>query len=184
MFALSLGKNICHAYSKHIEIKTVTQHNIVYSQRKKLTIWCKFLDIENSVSYNSDTMCGHGGIGRRVRLRGVWDDRVSSSLTGRTKDKQELVFFYASGTLLCTAQRTCGANSHCVSGAQLLCASTLVSLFRHSVPHKYTLAAPRKRTKSTDLVFFMRPVRLVLGFAQRAYGTNSHAVYRDASLFE
>ena len=90
MFALSLGKNICHAYSKHIEIKTVTQHNIVYSQRKKLTIWCKFLDIENSVSYNSDTMCGHGGIGRRVRLRGVWDDRVSSSLTGRTKKKNQV----------------------------------------------------------------------------------------------
>ena len=101
MFALSLGKNICHAYGKHIEIKTVTQHNIVYSQRKKLTIWCKFLDIENSVSYNSDTMCGHGGIGRRVRLRGVWDDRVSSSLTGRTKDKQKLVFFFVPVGLCC-----------------------------------------------------------------------------------
>ena len=91
-----------------------------------MTIWCKFLDIENSVSYNSDTMCGHGGIGRRVRLRGVWDDRVSSSLTGRTKKKNQvnrLGFFYAS-------------------------------------------------------------VRLVLGFAQRAYGTNSHSAYRDASLFE
>ena len=136
MFALSLGKNICHAYSKHIEIKTITQHNIVYSQRKKLTIWCKFLDIENSVSYNSDTMCGHGGIGRRVRLRGVWDDRVSSSLTGRTKDKQKLVFFFVPVGLCCALHNApMVQNSHCVSGAQLWCASTLVSLFRHSVHH-------------------------------------------------
>ena len=157
LFALSLGKNICHAYGKHIEIKTVTQHNIVYSQRKKLTIWCNFLDIENSVSYNSDTMCGHGGIGRRVRLRGVWDDRVSSSLTGRTKKKNQvnrLGFFLCDLWTLCVENtRTYGANSHCVSGAQLLCASTLVSLFRHSVPHKYTLAAPRKRGTRVPLYF-------------------------------
>ena len=98
MFALAFSKDICHTYGKHIVIKPLIKHNIVYSQRKKLTIWCKFLDIENSVSYNSDTMCGHGGIGRRVRLRGVWDDRVSSSLTGRTKKKNQvnrLGFFYA-----------------------------------------------------------------------------------------
>ena len=130
MFALAFSKDICHTYGKHIVIKPLIKHNIVYSQRKKLTIWCKFLDIENSVSYNSDTMCGHGGIGRRVRLRGVWDDRVSSSLTGRTKDKQKLVFFLRQWTLCVENTRTYGANSHCVSGAQLLCASTLVSLLR------------------------------------------------------
>ena len=136
MFAFAFSKDICHTYGKHIVIKTVTQHNIVYSQRKKLTIWCKFLDIENSVSYNSDTMCGHGGIGRRVRLRGVWDDRVSSSLTGRTKDKQKLVFFYATcGLSVLKTHAPMVQNSHRVSGAQLLCASTLVSLFRHSVHH-------------------------------------------------
>ena len=123
-----------------------------------LTIWCKFLDIENSVSYNNDTMCGHGGIGRRVRLRGVWDDRVSSSLTGRTKDKQELVFFLRQWTLCVENTRTNGANSHCVSGAQLLCASTLVSLFRHSVPHKYSLAAPKT---SKSLSFFFASVDFV-----------------------
>ena len=99
-------------------------------------------------------MCGHGGIGRRVRLRGVWDDRVSSSLTGRTKDKQELVFFYASETLLCKAQRTCGANSHCVSGAQLLCASTLVSLLRSLRSLQFLTG----RTKDKQgLVFFYTP---------------------------
>ena len=38
-------------------------------------------------------------------------DRVSSSLTGRTNRQAEmLVFFYASGTLLCKAQRTYGAE--------------------------------------------------------------------------
>ena len=133
-------------------------------------------------------MCGHGGIGRRVRLRGVWDDRVSSSLTGRTKKKDQvnrLGFFYATcGLSVLKTHAPMVQNSHCVSGAQHLCASTLVSLFRHSVPHKYTLAAPRKRTKSIDLVFLCDQVRLVVGFAQRAYGTNSHSAYRDASLFE
>ena len=184
MFALAFSKDICHAYGKHIEIKTVTQHNIVYSQRKKLTIWCKFLDIENSVSYNSDTMCGHGGIGRRVRLRGVWDDRVSSSLTGRTKKKNQvnrLGFFYASVRLvLGFAQRAYGTNSHCVSGAQLLCASTL---FRYFVtPFLTSTYWPHQRQAKACL--FFASVRLVLGFAQRAYGTNSHSAYRDASLFE
>ena len=184
MFAFALSKDVCHAYGKHIEIKPVTQHNIVYSQRKKLTIWCKFLDIENSVSYNSDTMCGHGGIGRRVRLRGVWDDRVSSSLTGRTKKKNQvnrLGFFYASVRLvLGFAQRAYGTNSHCVSGAQLLCASTL---FRYFVtPFLTSTYWPHQRQAKACL--FFASVRLVLGFAQRAYGTNSHSAYRDASLFE
>ena len=48
--------------------------------------------------------------------------------------------------------------------------------YAHSVHYNFSLAAPRKRTKSTDLVFLFDQVRLVLGFAQRAYGTNSHCV--------
>ena len=42
-------------------------------------------------------LSGHGGIGRRVRLRGVWLHRPSSSLGDRTTKKtrvKRLVFFF------------------------------------------------------------------------------------------
>ena len=164
-------------------------------------------------------MCGHGGIGRRVRLRGVWDDRVSSSLTGRTKKKNQVnrLGFFMRPSEACVRQiaqclwhsthttcivtlrflsklnryaitdTLCPTSTHyphqrqakaclffapvdfvCWKHTHLRCELTLcewrcafwvnsiATLFRHSVPHKYTLPAPRKRTKSTDLVFFMR----------------------------
>ena len=163
MFALSLGKNICHAYSKHIEIKTVTQHNIVYSQRKKLTICCKFLDIENSVSYNSDTMCGHGGIGRRVRLRGVWDDRVSSSLTGRTKDKQKLVFFLCQWdfVVLCTTHLWCRTHTPCIVTLRFLSKlnCSAISSLRSSQVHT---GRTKKKNQVKRLGFFLQSVRFEL----------------------
>ena len=68
-------------------------------------------------------------------------DRVSSSLTGRTNRQAEmLVFFYASGTLLCKAQRTYGAELTLCEWRSFACASTLISLSRRLAPRKYTLA--------------------------------------------
>ena len=40
-------------------------------------------------------MSGHGGTGRRVRLRGVWATiRVQVPVTAPKKDNQQVVFFY------------------------------------------------------------------------------------------
>ncbi len=60
----------------HIHIYS-RKKNVDFLPPKPLT---KFLR-RNIIS----SLCGHGGTGRRVRLRGVWDDRPSSSLGGRTK---------------------------------------------------------------------------------------------------
>ncbi len=54
-------------------------------------------------------LSGHGGIGRRVRLRGVWLHRPSSSLGDRTnKEKNEpngsfFFFVCASSRLACNS---------------------------------------------------------------------------------
>ena len=68
-------------------------------------------------------------------------DRVSSSLTGRTNKTGIIpVFFYASETLLCSAQRTYGAELTPCEWRSFACASTLISLSRRFAPCKYTLA--------------------------------------------
>ena len=131
-------------------------------------------------------MCGHGGIGRRVRLRGVWDDRVSSSLTGRTKKKDQvnrLGFFYATcGLSVLKTHAPMVQNSHCVSGAQLLCASTLVSLLRSLRSLQFLTG--RTNRQAEMLVFFIWSavdLRAII-YRTMPMAFNSHDLYRDASL--
>ena len=57
-------------------------------------------------------LSGHGGIGRRVRLRGVWLHRPSSSLGDRTTKKHESndsCFSFVRYTVTCVRQQSHGA---------------------------------------------------------------------------
>ena len=88
------------------------------------------------------TLCGHGGTGRRVRLRGVWGTVwVQVSLAAPTDKQKCLSFFMPSETLLCCAQRTCGAELTLrVSWRYTMQINLLVALLRTQVSYKYTLA--------------------------------------------
>ena len=46
------------------------------------------------LSHQYTIACGRGGIGRRVRLRGVWLTRVSSSLIDHTKKQPKIRLFF------------------------------------------------------------------------------------------
>lgn len=74
----------------------------------------KCLDIELSKSYNIKCSSGYGGIGRRVRLRGVCPRHPGSSPGGRTKKHiKRCAFSFAIGLeLLATCSHIASAECH------------------------------------------------------------------------
>ncbi len=88
-------------------------------------------------------MSGHGGTGRRVRLRGVWATiRVQVPVTAPKKDNQQVVFFY------------------CFRDFKLLrnlTATQLEPVFRCTLKLRFRCkASPLDRTKTSEQSYLLR----------------------------
>ena len=102
-------------------------------------------------------LCGHGGTGRRVRLRGVWETVWVQVSLAAPKDKQKCLSFFVIVRLCCAEHNApMVQNSHSVyRDAMLLYASILALLLRTQVPYKYTPARTHK-DKQKCLSFFVK----------------------------